>query len=134
MLTKEECVNEEDWGFNDPVIDVDDESPILVVKAMARIQDIRGCVPAPVPLEEPTNEVLSVFALDDWMPQVGAMLLMDLLIKVVMQATLCRLLQVVFFKDGDAMEISLDNGWETQGVEAMQGVHVCFGCGDGPCI
>ncbi|KAI5075949.1 hypothetical protein GOP47_0010025 [Adiantum capillus-veneris] len=97
MLTEEECIDEVDWGFNDPVIDVDDESQILVAKAMARIQDMRGCVSAPVLLEEPTDEV-------------------------------------ALLKDNDAMEISLDNGWETQDAEDMLGVHVCFGREDGSCI
>ncbi|KAI5081380.1 hypothetical protein GOP47_0004563 [Adiantum capillus-veneris] len=63
MLTEEECLDEDGWEFN-----VDDESQVLVAKAMARIQDMQGCVPAPVPLEEPTYEVLPVFALDDRMP------------------------------------------------------------------
>ncbi|KAI5063591.1 hypothetical protein GOP47_0022138 [Adiantum capillus-veneris] len=113
MLTEEECLDEDDWGFDEPVVDVDDESQVLVAKAMARIQDMRGCVPAPLSLEEPTDEVLPMFLLDDRMPQVGVMLLMDLLIKVVMQAPLCCLLQVVFFKDDEAMESSLTDGWET---------------------
>ncbi|KAI5085042.1 hypothetical protein GOP47_0001211 [Adiantum capillus-veneris] len=59
------------------------------------------------------------------------MLLMDLLIKVAMQASLCRLLQVVFFKDND---VSLAVGGETCDAKAFQSVQVCFGCGDGPCI
>ncbi|KAI5074876.1 hypothetical protein GOP47_0010837 [Adiantum capillus-veneris] len=62
MLTEEECFNESNWGFNDPVVDVNDESQVLIAKAMARIQDMRGCVPAPVLLEEPTDEVLPMFA------------------------------------------------------------------------
>ncbi|KAI5079113.1 hypothetical protein GOP47_0006784 [Adiantum capillus-veneris] len=37
MLTKEECLDEDDWGFHDPVLDVDDKSQVLVAKAMARI-------------------------------------------------------------------------------------------------
>ncbi|KAI5060818.1 hypothetical protein GOP47_0025238, partial [Adiantum capillus-veneris] len=86
------------------------------------------------PLEEPTYEFLPVFTLDDRMLQVGAMLLMDLLIKAAMQAPLCRLLQDVFFKDNDVVESSLAVGGETCDAKAFQDVQVCFGCGDGPCI
>ncbi|KAI5082444.1 hypothetical protein GOP47_0002187 [Adiantum capillus-veneris] len=88
-------------------------SQILVAKAMARIQGMQGLLPFPLPLKEPTGEGMPVFALDYHFPQVGAMLLMDLLIKVAMQATLCRLLQVVFFKDNDVGERSLAIGGET---------------------
>ncbi|KAI5079181.1 hypothetical protein GOP47_0006852 [Adiantum capillus-veneris] len=110
MLTEEECLDEDGWGFDEPVVEGDDESQVLVAQAMARIHDMRGCVPAPVPLEEPTYEVLPVFGLDDQMPQ------------------------VVFFKDNDVVESSLAVGGETCDEKAFQDVQACVGHGDGSCL
>ncbi|KAI5063640.1 hypothetical protein GOP47_0022187 [Adiantum capillus-veneris] len=109
MLTKQECLDEDDWGFDGPVVDVDDESQVLVAKAMATIQGMQGFPPFPVLFEESTSEDMPVSALDDQLPQVGAMLLMDVMLKVAMQVPLCRLLQVALLKDNDVVESSLDN-------------------------
>ncbi|KAI5070541.1 hypothetical protein GOP47_0014884 [Adiantum capillus-veneris] len=110
MLTQEECFDEAGWGFVDPVVDVDDEAQVLVAKAMARIQGTQGFPPFPVLFEGTTGEGMPVFALEDQLPQVDAMLLTDMLLKVAMQAPLCRLLQVILFEDNHAMAISLADG------------------------
>ncbi|KAI5082498.1 hypothetical protein GOP47_0002241 [Adiantum capillus-veneris] len=68
MLIEEECFDEADWGFDDLVVDVDDESQVLVAKAMARIQGMQGLPPFPMMFEECTGEDMPVSTLDDQFP------------------------------------------------------------------
>ncbi|KAI5063709.1 hypothetical protein GOP47_0022256 [Adiantum capillus-veneris] len=55
ILTEEECFDEVDWGFDDPMVDVDEELQVLVAKAMARIQGMQGFPPFLVLFEETTQ-------------------------------------------------------------------------------
>ncbi|KAI5068607.1 hypothetical protein GOP47_0016952 [Adiantum capillus-veneris] len=60
--------------------------------------------------EGTTCEGMPVFALEDQLLQMDAMLLTDMLLKVAMQAPLCRLLLVILFEDNHAMTSSLADG------------------------
>ncbi|KAI5084845.1 hypothetical protein GOP47_0001014 [Adiantum capillus-veneris] len=110
MLTGEECFNGAEWGFDDPVVDVDDESQVWVAKAMARIQGMQGFLPLPMPFEESTGEDMPLSALDDQLPQVA------------------------LHKDNDVVESSLAVGGETCDAKAFQDVHACVGRGGGSCM
>ncbi|KAI5080234.1 hypothetical protein GOP47_0005713 [Adiantum capillus-veneris] len=113
------------------MVDVDDESQVLVDKAMARIQGMQGFPSFIVLFEGTTGEGMPVFALEDQLLQVDAMLLTDMVLKLAMQAPLCRLLQVILFEDNHAMATSLADGWETDDVKGLQGVPACFMCEEG---
>ncbi|KAI5061682.1 hypothetical protein GOP47_0024187 [Adiantum capillus-veneris] len=74
-------------------------------------------------LEEQVGLVLQEeLPLEDRLPKVGAMLLMDVLLKVVLQVPLCRLPQVILFEDSHDMANSLAIEGETCDAKAFQDV------------
>ncbi|KAI5079114.1 hypothetical protein GOP47_0006785, partial [Adiantum capillus-veneris] len=75
-----------------------------------------------------------VSTLDDQLPHVGAMLLVDVLLKVVLQMPLCRLLQDILFEDNDDMASSLAVGGETCDAKVFRDVQACVERGDGSCM